>query len=134
MALQHKGTWEYHCHSNSSSSKPTKFDGLGRITKIKIGSKQRDSKGSIWTSVFNFQIWKLKRDKFNTHLNSNPPTLTSTNHVPIAMFIYMMHILISPYVENYNKINQKLPMLIMDKVLRINEKGQLSWTPLSYDE
>jgi hypothetical protein len=55
----------------------------------------------------NVEVWWTLLKITLIQLNSQFPTLTLANHVPIIKIINMMWIIISPYIQNYNKINHK---------------------------
>jgi hypothetical protein len=46
-----------------------------------------------------------------------PPPSTLTNHVPITIHMDMMQILVSHYIQSYNKVSHKLLMLVKIMVL-----------------
>jgi hypothetical protein len=61
------------------------------------------------------------------------PTLILTSHVPIVMHMGMMTIIAPHFTQNYNKVNQRPPMLVKAKVSRKAKKGKVwptkGWPP-----
>jgi hypothetical protein len=56
----------------------------------------------------NVEVWWALLKITLINFNSPLPTLTLVVHVPIIKVINIMWIIISPYIQKYNKVNHKL--------------------------
>jgi hypothetical protein len=71
----------------------------------------------------NVEVWWALLKITLINFNSPLPTLTLANHVPIINVINMMCVIISPYIQNYNKINHKSLQEIMVYLIgKLNQK------------
>jgi hypothetical protein len=61
------------------------------------------------------------------HQKPQPLTLTPTNHVPIAMHMGMIIIIISHFTQSYDMANHITLMLARVRVLKRVEKGKVIW-------
>ncbi len=59
------------------------------------------------------------------HYRPQPPTLTLISHVPIAMHMGMMSIIVSHFTHSYNKAIHRTLMLVKAKVLGKARRGNV---------
>ncbi len=61
------------------------------------------------------------------HHKPQPLTLTSTNHVHIAMHMGMIMIITSHFTQSYDMANHITPLLARVRVLKRVQKGKVIW-------